>query len=65
MYIKNEYDKQYKKENYKQFKVYLKIQEKEELDSLLKEKNISSSEFIRLSISALKNNKIKKEEKDN
>ena len=63
MYIKNEYDKQYKKDNYKQFKVYLKKDEKEELDSLLKERNISSSAFIRLSIKALKENKLKKEDK--
>ncbi len=63
MYIKNEYDKQYKKDNYKQFKVYLKKDEKEELDSLLKERNISSSTFIRLSIKALKENKLKKEDK--
>ena len=41
MYVKNEYDKQYKKDNYKQFKVYLKKEEKEELDDLLKEKNIN------------------------
>ena len=63
MYIKNEYDKQYKKDNYKKFKVYLKNDEKEELDSLLKERNISSSTFIRLSIKALKENKLKKEDK--
>lgn len=63
MYIKNEYDKQYKKDNYKQFKVYLKKEEKEELDNLLKEKSINSSEFVRLSIKALKENKIKKEDK--
>lgn len=54
MYVKNEYDKQYKKDNYKQFKVYLKKEEKEELDDLLKEKNINASTFVRLSIEALK-----------
>lgn len=62
MYIKNEYDKQYKKDNYKQFKVYLKKEEKEELDDLLKEKNINASTFVRLSIEALKKDILKKED---
>ncbi len=63
MYVKNEYDKQYKKDNYKQFKVYLKKEEKEELDDLLKEKNINASTFVRLSIEALKKDILKKEDK--
>ena len=63
MYVKNEYDKQYKKDNYKQFKVYLKKEEKEELDDLLKEKNINSSTFVRLSIEAIKKDILKKEDK--
>lgn len=63
MYVKSEYDKQYKKDNYKQFKVYLKKEEKEELDDLLKEKNINASTFVRLSIEALKKDILKKEDK--
>ena len=63
MYVKNEYDKQYNKDNYKQFKVYLKKEEKEELDDLLKEKNINASTFVRLSIEALKKDILKKEDK--
>ena len=63
MYVKNEYDKQYKKDNYKQFKVYLKKEEKEGLDDLLKEKNINASTFVRLSIEALKKDILKKEDK--
>ena len=63
MYVKNEYDKQYKKDNYKQFKVYLKKEENEELDDLLKEKNINASTFVRLSIEALKKDILKKEDK--
>ncbi len=63
MYVKNEYDKQYKKDNYKQFKVYLKKEEKEELDDLLKEKNINASTFVRLSIEALKKDILKKQDK--
>ena len=63
MYVKNEYDKQYKKDNYKQFKVYLKKEEQEELDDLLKEKNINASTFVRLSIEALKKDILKKEDK--
>ena len=63
MYVKNEYDKQYKKDNYKKFKVYIKKEEKEELDDLLKEKNINASTFVRLSIEALKKDILKKEDK--
>ena len=63
MYVKNEYDKQNKKDNYNQFKLYLKKEEKEELDDLLKEKNINASTFVRLSIEALKKDILKKEDK--
>lgn len=65
MYIKNDYDKQYKKDNYKQFKVYLKKEEKEELDQTLKANNLSGADFVRIALNNLKNGRIKKEEKDN
>ena len=58
-----DYIKEWKKDNYKQFKVYLKKEEKEELDDLLKEKNINASTFVRLSIEALKKDILKKEDK--
>lgn len=65
MYIKNDYDKQYKKDNYKQFKVYLKKEEKEELDKTLKSNNLSGADFVKLAFNKLKNGTLKKEEKDN
>lgn len=44
---KIEYTKEYNKQHYKQFKTELKAGEKEELDKLLKENNLSKVEFIR------------------
>ncbi|MCI6265883.1 MAG: hypothetical protein MR598_03435 [Erysipelotrichaceae bacterium] len=60
-----EYINNYKKENYKTFKVEMQKQEKEHLDNLLKEKNLKGAEFLRLSIKALENGTLKKEEEDN
>lgn len=60
-----EYINNYKKENYKTFKVEMQKQEKEHLDSLLKENNLKGAEFLRLSIKALENGTLKKEEEDN
>ena len=60
-----EYINNYKKENYKTFKVEMQKQEKEHLDNLLKENNLKGAEFLRLSIKSLENGTLKKEEKDN
>lgn len=51
---KKEYDSFYRKNNYLQFKVDLKKSEKEELDILLKENNITKAEFLRNAIKELK-----------
>ena len=40
-------------------------QEKEHLDNLLKDNNLKGAEFLRLSIKALENGTLKKEEEDN
>lgn len=56
-----EYINNYKKENYKTFKVEMPKQEKEHLDNLLKEKHLKGAEFLRLSIKALENGIIKKD----
>ena len=58
------YIKDWKKENYKQFKVELKKEEKEELDKDLKKNNLKGTDFVRLAYKALKNGKLKKEEED-
>ena len=55
----SEYIQKYNKEHYRAFKVDLKREELEEINKLLKEKNMTKAEFLRLSINALKNNKIK------
>lgn len=44
------YIKEYQKQNYKQFKVFLKKEEKEELDKLLKEKNMTKAQFLKNAI---------------
>ncbi len=64
MYIKNDYDKQYKKENYKQFKVYLKKEEKEKLDIALRKNNLRGSDFVRIALRELEKGTLKKEETD-
>lgn len=51
----------YRKEHKSQFNVDLNKSEKEELDSLLKENNLTKVEFIRLAIQALKNKSLKKQ----
>lgn len=60
-----EYIKDWKKENYKQFKVELKKEEKEKLDSELRKNNLSGSDFVRIALNYLKKGKLKKEEEDN
>lgn len=52
-----EYIKEYNKEHYKTFKVDLKKDEWEEIDSLLKEKGITKAQFIRDAIERLKKQK--------
>ena len=47
---KKKYDNEYSKEHYKQFKVKLKNEEKEELDKLLDQENITKAQFLRNSI---------------
>lgn len=55
----NKYILDYRKKNYKQFKVELKIEEMEELNALLKTHKLNKSEFIRLAKEALENGKLK------
>ena len=62
---KKEYDKNFLKNNYKTFKVDLKKEEWERADQLLKDKNISKVELVRIALKMLEEGKIKKEEKDN
>ncbi len=57
-----EYIKVWKKENYKQFKVELKKDEKEKLDNELKKNNLSGSDFVRIALNYLIEGKIKKED---
>ena len=47
---KREYDNNYEKEHYSQFKVKLKIEEKENLDNLLEKENITKTDFLKQSI---------------
>ena len=49
-----EYIKEYNKEHYKTFKVDLKKEELEELNKLLKKKNITKAKFLRDAIDKLK-----------
>ena len=58
-----DYIKEWKKDNYKQFKVELKKEEKEELTELLKNHDLSGSDFVRLAMISLKNGTLKKEDK--
>ena len=50
----NEYIKEYNKKHYSAFKVYLSKEEKEEIDRLLKKKNITKAQFLRDAIKKLK-----------
>ena len=56
-----EYINNYKKEHYSAFKVNLKKEEKQELDKLLKESNLTKTRFLKNAIAELKE---KKESKD-
>jgi len=49
-----EYVNQYKKEHYSPLKINLKKEEKEELDKLLADENITQTQFIRNAIADLK-----------
>ena len=49
----------YRKQHKARFNVDLNKSEKEELDILLKDNNLTKAEFIRLAIKALKENKLK------
>lgn len=51
------YMKEYKKEHYSQFLVSLKIDEKKELDELLRKNNMTKADFLRTAIEILKNHK--------
>lgn len=55
------YIQQYNKEHYKTFKVDLKKEELDNINMLLKEKNMTKADFLRLSIKALETNQIKKD----
>lgn len=57
-----EYIKEYNKNNYKKISIYLKNDEFEELNKLLKENSLSKNELFRIAFNMLKNGKIKKEE---
>lgn len=47
---KREYDNNYDKEHYSQFKAKLKIEEKESLDNLLENENMTKTDFLKQSI---------------
>lgn len=49
-----EYIQQYQKKHYAVFKVDLKKEEKEELDTLLEKENLSKAQFLRNAIQELK-----------
>lgn len=55
------YIQQYNKEHYKTFKVDLKKEELDNINMLLKEKNMTKAEFLRLAIKTLETNQIKKD----
>ena len=49
----NKYIQDYRKQNYKQFKVELKVEEMDELNELLKKKKLNKTEFVKLAKNAL------------
>lgn len=51
---KAKYDLEYKKKNLKQFKVDLKNEEMEELETLLRKFNLTKADFLRTAINELK-----------
>lgn len=54
---KREYDNNYDKEHYSQFKAKLKIEEKESLDNLLENENMTKTDFLKQSIYEFKKGK--------
>ena len=50
----NKYIQQYNKEHYKTFKVDLPKKDKEELDGMLKEDNLTKAEFLKRAIEQYK-----------
>lgn len=52
---KKEYDKDYKKQHYKHFSVYLTPELKERLDNYCSQAKISRTDFIRLALDVLEN----------
>ena len=51
---KKEYDMLYRKTNYKKINIDLKIKEYDELNQLLKQKNLTKAQFLRNAIEDLK-----------
>ncbi len=59
---KREYDSNYDKEHYSQFKAKLGKKEKKEIDEFLEKNNLTKPEFIRQSFKLMKENfKVKKD----
>lgn len=52
--INLKYIQEYNKEHYKAFKVDLKVEELEELEEMLKKKNLTKAQFLRNAIKELK-----------
>lgn len=62
---KREYDNNYEKEHYSQFKAKLSKEEKKELDEFLEKNNLTKPEFIRQSFKLMKDKlNIKKDLED-
>ena len=59
-----EYINNYKKEHYSAFKVNLKKEEKQELDKLLKESNLTKTRFLKNAIAELKEKKVNKDDEN-
>lgn len=51
---KREYDNNYEKEHYSQFKAKLNKEEKKEIDEFLEKNNLTKPEFIRRSFKLMK-----------
>lgn len=62
IFNQQEYIKEYNKTNYKKISIYLKTEEFEELNIMLKEKNMSKNELFKIAFNMLKNGEIKKED---
>ena len=61
IFNQQEYIKEYNKNNYKKISIYLKNDEFEELNKLLKENNLSKNELFKIAFAMIKNGKIKKD----